>query len=325
MAPFLLLCLLIAQDSEVARLEDLLAPDAVVEKLAGDMKFTEGPVWMPKAHKLIFSDIPSGKLMEWSAQGGLKVFRESPSPNGNLLDREGRLLTCRHGARDIVRTEADGKLTVLCGSFGGKRFNSPNDVAVRSDGTLWFTDPPWGLPRQREGREQPGTWVYRFDPETKEVTVLIKDLCMPNGIAFSPDGRRLYVADTGGHSSHPDAELHDLPPTVTAYAVDEEGTLTPKPVWKTKTRCDGMCVDVKGHVYTTSSVGVTVLRPDGKIIGTIETPESPANCCFGGESFKTLFITARTSLYAVELANPGARIPAADPPGSVPNPQRPIR
>jgi len=301
------LLLFFAQDAGDSQLEDLLAPDAEVEKLAGEMRFTEGPVWLPKAKKLVFSDIPSRKLMEWSEAGGLKVFRESPNPNGNLLDREGRLLTCRHGARDIVRTEPDGELTVLCDSFGGKRFNSPNDVAVKSDGTLWFTDPPWGLPRQREGREQPGHWVFRLDPKTKVVTVLVKDLCMPNGIAFSPDERHLYIADTGGHGAHPDELLHDLPATVTAYEVEEDGTLNLEPVWKTETRCDGMCVDVRGHIYTTSGAGVTVLAPDGEIIGTIKTPESPANCCFGGDDFKTLFITARTSLYSVRLVNPGAR------------------
>ncbi len=307
MTPLFTLLLLAAQDAQAPKLQDLMAPEAAVVKLAGDMKFTEGPVWLPKEEKLVFSDIPSEKLMEWSEAGGLKVFRESPNPNGNLLDREGRLLTCRHGARDIVRTERDGNLTVLCDRFEEKRLNSPNDVAVKSDGTLWFTDPPWGLPRQREGREQTGHWVYRLDPKTKKVTVLVKDLCMPNGLAFSPDERHIYIADTGGHGSHPDESLHDLPATVTAYEVKEDGTLKPEPVWKTKIGCDGMCVDVKGHIYTTSGPGVTVLAPDGERIGTIKTPESPANCCFGGEDFKTLFITARTSLYSVELANSGTR------------------
>ena len=309
MTPLFTLLLFAAQDADALKLQDLLAPEAAVVKLAGDMKFTEGPVWLPKEKKLVFSDIPSQKLMEWSEAGGLKVFRESPNPNGNLLDREGRLLTCRHGARDIVRTEADGELTVLCDSFDGKRFNSPNDVAVKSDGTLWFTDPPWGLPRQREGKEQPGHWVYRLDPKTKKVTVLVKDLCMPNGLAFSPDERHLYIADTGGHGSHPDEALHDLPPTVTAYEVNADGTLNPKPVWKTETRCDGMCVDVLGNIFTTAGEGVVVLSPKGEIIGTIKTPESPANCCFGGDDFKTLYITARTSLYSVELANAGCKIP----------------
>ena len=186
MTPLFTLLLLAAQDAEATKLQDLMAPEAAVEKLAGEMGFIEGPVWLPKEKKLVFSDIPGAKLMQWSQKGGLKLFRESPNPNGNLLDREGRLLTCRHGARDIVRTEENGKLTVLCDSFEGKRLNSPNDVAVKSDGTIWFTDPPWGLPRQSEGKELDGHWVFRLDPETKQVTAVLKDLGMPNGVAFSP-------------------------------------------------------------------------------------------------------------------------------------------
>jgi len=304
----ILLLLFAAQDAEASELQALLAPEAEVVKLAGDMRFTEGPVWLPKEKKLVFSDIPSAKLMEWSEAGGLKVFRESPNPNGNLLDREGRLLTCRHGARDIVRTERDGKLTVLCDSFEEKRLNSPNDVAVKSDGTLWFTDPPWGLPGGREGKEQPGHFVFRFDPKTKKVTALLRDLCMPNGIAFSPDERHIYIADTGGNW-HPDESKRNLPAILGAYEVKADGTLSLEPVWETETRCDGMAVDVKGHIYTTSAAGVTVLSPKGKILGTIKTPESPANCCFGGDDFKTLYITARSSLYSVELVNAGCKIP----------------
>ena len=156
MKSLLTLLLFAAQDAEAPKFEDLLAPEAAVVKLAGDMRFTEGPVWLPKEKKVVFSDIPAAKLLEWSEKDGLKLFRKSPNPNGNLLDREGRLLTCRHGARDIVRTEKDGKITVLCDSFEEKRLNSPNDVAVKSDGTLWFTDPPWGLPGGSEGKEQAG-------------------------------------------------------------------------------------------------------------------------------------------------------------------------
>ena len=199
-----------------------MAPEAAVVKLAGDMGFTEGPVWLPEEKKLVFSDIPNAKLMEWSEESSLKLFRNSPKPNGNLLDREGRLLTCRHGARDIVRTEKDGTITVLCDSFEEKRLNSPNDVAVKSDGTLWFTDPPWGLPGAREGKEQAGHYVFRLDPKTKKITILMEGV-MPNGIAFSPDERHLYIADTGGNW-HPDEALRELPATITAYRVKDDGT-----------------------------------------------------------------------------------------------------
>ena len=291
------------------KLQDLIAPEASLVKLAGDMKFTEGPVWLPSEEKLVFSDIPNQKLMEWSEQGGLKLFRESPNPNGNLLDREGRLLTCRHGARDIVRTEKDGALTVLCDSFDGKRLNSPNDVAVKSDGTLWFTDPPWGLPRQREGRELDGHWVFRLDPATGELAAVLKDLTMPNGIAFSPDERHIYVADTGGNW-HPDEALRGMPATVAAYQVKDDGTLNSAPTWELEGFSDGMCVDVLGNIYTTARAGITVLSPGGEIIGTIEIPESPSNCCFGGDDFRTLFITARTSLYSIQLTQPGVTLRA---------------
>ncbi|MEM7263390.1 MAG: SMP-30/gluconolactonase/LRE family protein [Planctomycetota bacterium] len=250
--------------------------------------------------------------MEWSEAGGLKLFRECPNPNGNLLDLEGRLLTCQHGARNIVRTERGGTekgdtVTVLVDRFGEKRFNSPNDLAVKSDGTIWFTDPPWGLRGGTEGKEIDGHWVFRFDPKSGEVTPVIRDRAMPNGIAFSPDGKQLYVSDTGGHRFHP--TLRDRPATVTAYAVDEKTNgLQEKPVWQIETRCDGMCVDVRGRIYTTGPKAVNVWSPDGKPVMSIPVPEGPANVCFGGEEFDTLFITARTSLYAVKLGVQGARV-----------------
>lgn len=283
-----------------------------VRQVATGMKFTEGPVWLPEEKKLVFSDIPNAKLMEWSEAGGLKLFRECPNPNGNLLDLEGRLLTCQHGARNIVRTEEDGTVAVVVDRFGTKRFNSPNDLAVKSDGTIWFTDPPWGLRGGTEGKELDGHWVFRFDPKSGEVTPVVRDRAMPNGIAFSPDEKHLYVSDTGGHRFHP--TLRDRPATVTAYAIDEKtGRLHEKPVWRIETRCDGMCVDVKGQIYTTGPDAVNVWSSDGKPVTSIPVPEGPANVCFGGEKFDTLFITARTSLYAVKLGVEGARVKAASP------------
>ena len=292
---------------KIPSFEDLMAPGASVVKIVDGMKFTEGPVWLPEEKKLVFSDLRTARLLEWSEADGDKLFRESPVPNGNLLDREGRLLTCRHGARDIVRTEADGTLTVLCDSFEGNRFNSPNDLAMKSDGTIWFTDPPWGLPGGTEGKEQPGHWVFRLDPKTGEVTAIVKDLCMPNGIAFSPDEQSLYIADTGGNW-HPDESLKDVPATIQAYQVKADGTLNAEPAWKVEGFCDGMCVDVVGNIYTTAREGITVFSPDGKPLGTMKVPESPTNCCFGGDDFKTLFITAPTSVYSIQLANPGERL-----------------
>ncbi len=268
------------------------------------MSFTEGPVWLPKEETLVFSDIPNSKLMQWSESGGLSTYAERENPNGNMLDSQGRLLTCQHGARNIVRSEADGSLTVIADHFEGKRFNSPNDLALQSDGTIWFTDPPWGLENQTEGRELDGHWVFHLDPSSGKSRVVIRDLVMPNGIALSPDEKALYVADTGGHPTHPDPSYRDRPATLSAYSIGPAGELSL--TWRVETVCDGMCLDEQGNIYATGTA-VTVWRPDGTQLGSIEVPEQPANVCFGGEDGRTLFITARTSLYAVKLKVAGLK------------------
>ena len=272
-----------------------------VRKLGGGMGFVEGPVWLPAEKRLVFSDIPRSKLMQWTEADGVTEWRDSANANGNILDLEGRLLSCQHGARNLIRIDAEGAVEVLADRFDGKRFNSPNDVAVRSDGTLWFTDPPWGLPRQSEGRELEGHYVFRLDLEDGNVTAVLTDRCMPNGIAFSPDENTLYVADTGGHPSHPDAQLRKLPATVSAYRVLPDQSLAVEPLWRIETICDGMCVDKDGRIYATGRTGVTVWSSEGKPLGEIKVPEQPANVCLGGPQGRTLFITARTSLYAAEL------------------------
>jgi gluconolactonase len=297
----LLVCLLASCGAADDASKPRQAPDAEVRRLATGMGFTEGPVWLPDQKILVFSDIPASTLMQWSEHGGLAVFREAEQPNGNLLDLEDRLLTCQHGARNIIRTETDGSVVVLADNFEGKRFNSPNDVAVMSNGTLWFTDPPWGLPNHREGKEIDGHWVYRLNPTSGEITAVIRDLAMPNGIAFSPDETHLYVADTGGLWTPTDFEHHDAAPTLSAYEIDPHGDVRTQPVWRVETLCDGMCIDERGNIYATGETGVTIWSPRGELRGTIPVPEQPANVCFGGESFKTLFITAQTSLYAVDL------------------------
>ena len=282
--------------------ESLIAPREKVQKLAGDMKFTEGPAWIPAKKMLVFSDIPNSKLMQWSEAKGLSVFRESEQSNGNILDLQGRLISCQHAARNLVRTEANGSITVLADKFDGKRLNSPNDVAVRSDGTLWFTDPAWGLTGPGE---LPGHWVFKLDPATGKIEPVIKDLAMPNGINFSPDEGRLYVADTGGHLKHPVPAFHKLPATIRCYEVSKEGRLG-KELFKIDHGSDGMTVDVKGNLYTTHG-GVTIYNPDGKLVEKLEVPEGPANCTFGGDDYKTLFITAKTSLYSIRMKVAGAK------------------
>lgn len=286
--------------------QSLVESGAKVKKLADGMKFTEGPVWLPAEKKVVFSDIPNGKLMQWKEGDGLSVFRKSEQSNGNILDLEGRLITCQHAGRNLVRTEKDGKIKVLADKFDGKRFNSPNDVAVRSDGSLWFTDPPWGL---TEKTELEGHYVFKYDPKTEKVEVVVKDLAMPNGIVFSPDESRLYIADTGGHMKHPDAAFHKLPAGVHCYEVSKDGVLGKK-LFTIKEGSDGMRVDVKGNLYITNGK-VKIYDPEGKLLEVIDVPEGPANICFGGDDYKTLFITARTSLYSIRMVNAGAKPPGA--------------
>lgn len=286
--------------------ESLIAPGEKVQKLADGMKFTEGPAWIPAKKMLVFSDIPNSKLMQWKAGEGLSVYRKSEQSNGNILDLQGRLISCQHAARNLVRTEPDGSITVLADKYDGKRFNSPNDVAVRSDGTLWFTDPPWGLTGPAE---LPGHWVFKLDPASGKVEPVVKDLAMPNGINFSPDESRIYIADTGGHPKHPDPAFHKLPGGIHCYEVSKDGKLGKK-LFQIEHGSDGMTVDVKGNLYTTHG-GVTIYNADGKLLEKIAVPEGPANVTFGGDDYKTLFITARTSLYSVRMQNAGAKPPGA--------------
>lgn len=302
---FLLLTLCLLPTLEAGEPKSLVEPGAKVTKLADGMKFTEGPVWLPTEKAVVFSDIPNSNLMQWK-DGKLSLFRKSEASNGNILDLEGRIITCQHAGRNLVRTEKDGKITVVVDKYEGKRFNSPNDVAVRSDGTLWFTDPPWGL--TGEG-EIPGHWVFKFDPKSGKVEPVVKDLAMPNGIVFSPDESRLYIADTGGHRKHPDPAFHKLPAGIHCYDVSKDGTLGKKR-FTIKQGSDGMRVDVKGNLYTTSGK-VVIYDADGKLLERIDVPEGPANVCFGGDDYRTLFITARTGLYSVRLVNAGAKPPGA--------------
>ncbi|MSR65728.1 MAG: SMP-30/gluconolactonase/LRE family protein [Verrucomicrobiae bacterium] len=301
-AAFCLLLAVITSLANADETESLIAPGEKVQKLAGDMKFTEGPAWIPAKKTLVFSDIPNSKLMQWREGDGLSVFRQSEQSNGNILDLQGRLISCQHAARNLVRTEADGSITVLADKFDGKRLNSPNDVAVRSDGTLWFTDPPWGLTGPAE---LPGNWVFKLDPATGKVEPVVKDLAMPNGINFSPDESRIYIADTGGHPKHPDPASHKLPGGIHCYEVSKDGKLGKK-LFQIEQGSDGMTVDVKGNLYTTHGK-VHVYNAGGKKLETIDVPEGPANVTFGGDDYKTLFITAKTSLYSVRMKNAGAK------------------
>ncbi len=276
----------------------LLHAGAKLQKLAGDMKFTEGPVWVARdGGYLIFSDIPSDELKRWSMRDGMSTFRKpSHQTNGNTLDGEGRLISCEHAARRVTRTEAGGAVTVLVDSFEGKKFNSPNDAAVRADGSIWFTDPPYGLP-QGARRKLEKNHVFRFDPQTKQIAIVADDFDMPNGLCFSPDERTLYVADSG------------KPHHIRAFDVSSDGALTHGRIFCTIDVGvpDGIRCDEHGHVWSSAGDGVHVFTSDGKLVGKIPVPETPTNLCFGGDDGHTLFITAQTSLYSIRVNAMGAR------------------
>ena len=287
-AVFAVLAPLVASADEFSLCVD---PAATVRKLAGDLKFTEGPVWVPRdGGFLVFSDIPADELKRWSEKDSLTTFRKpSRNTNGNILDALGRLISCEHSGRRLSILELDGTLRTLVDRFEGKAFNSPNDLAIAKDGAIYFTDPDYGL------RDQPseigGCWVFRFDPKNQRLRVLAKDFDKPNGIALSPDGKLLYVADSG------------KPKHIRVFDVEPDGAISNSRVFCTidKGAPDGIRCDVDGRVWSSAGDGVRVFDPSGKLLGIIPVPESPANLCFGGADGKTLFITARTSLYAIEV------------------------
>lgn len=278
----------------------LVAPGAKVEKVACGYGFVEGPVWHDAA--LLFTDIPGNRIMRWQEGVAGRVFREpSRNANGLAFDSQNRLVACEHGARRVSRTEPEGTLTTLAERYEGKRLNSPNDLAFFTDGSIYFTDPPYGLPDEREGKELDFNGVYRITPQGK-LTLLVRDFERPNGIIFSPDRRTLYVADT--------TREH-----VRAFDVRADGTLTNDRIFaRTYVSTlasaggpDGMKTDVRGNLYVTSAGGVWVFDGAGKTLGVIATPEVPANCGFGERDQKTLYITARRSVYRIRLTVAGAK------------------
>lgn len=314
LAPLLVLCLAVpgrAADpvpADPAEFEKLVPKDARVEKLAGGMKFTEGPVWAPteRGGMLLFSDIPADEIRKWVPGEGVSVFRTpSRGANGNTLDREGRLITCEHRSRSVVRNSIDGSMRTLADSYRGAKLNSPNDAAVRSDGTVWFTDPPYGL--DQRNKELRGNYVYRLDPETKDLTAVLTEIPWPNGICFSPDESKLYVANSDGGN-----------PVIYATPVKNDGTVgTPQPLCRIdKGIPDGIRCDAEGRIWSSAGDGVQVFAPDGKLIGKVPVPESPANLCFGGEDGRTLFVTARTSLYSIRTNVTGARLKGLEAPAA---------
>lgn len=288
------------------RMRALIRPDASLEKLTEGAVHSEGPVYFAEDDSVIWSDAHANRLLRWSLRDGMSILRDpSDYQNGNYRDLEGRLVSCSSGLRAIVRREHNGQWQVLCDRYQGKRLNSPNDLVVKGDGTIWFTDPPYGITEPNQGyggeQEQPGSYVYRFDPATGEVDAVVTDMLRPNGLTFSPDEQLLYVSDSSAFNI-PDGYHH-----IRVYEVLEGRTVTKGRVFATINpgQPDGLRVDRQGNVFTSSEDSVQVYAPDGTCLGKILVPETVANLTFGGHGRDRLFIAAGKSLYAIYLKTQG--------------------
>ncbi|MGB3618627.1 MAG: SMP-30/gluconolactonase/LRE family protein [Catalinimonas sp.] len=279
-------------------LETLIDPGAEVRQVAEGLSFTEGPLWSPR-NTLLFSDIPANRVYELDPQGGEPEVFVEPSRNSNGLayDADGRLLLCEHDGRVVSRRRADGTREVLADRWRGQRFNSPNDLVLHPTGAIFFTDPPWGLKKTDDdpAKELPFNGVFRLDPDGS-VTLVDSTLHRPNGIAVSPDGRRLYVGE-----SNRDREVFWM-----SYPLDEAGRagrgerLYTADVSAEAGSADGLKVDERGNVWATGPGGVWVISPDGAPLGVVRFPELPANCAWGGPDGRTLYVTARRGVYTIE-------------------------
>ncbi|HBB32695.1 MAG TPA: gluconolactonase [Cyanobacteria bacterium UBA8803] len=283
-------------EAKSSAFKSLFPKTVKLDRVATGFQFTEGPIWCAAEKCLLFSDIPANKIYKLNRDRQVTIFRE-PSGNANGLtqDRQGRLIACEHGTRRVTRTEKDGSITVLAEKFQGKKLNSPNDVVVKNDSAIYFTDPPYGI--QPEQQEQPIQGVYRLSPDGSQLTVVADDFDKPNGLAFSPDEQRLYIDDS--------ERRH-----IRVFDVQPDGTLTNSRIFHDMKSNqpglpDGMKIDREGHLYCTGAGGVWVFDPDGHHLGTILTPEVPTNCAWGDDDRQTLYITAGTSVYQIRVNIPG--------------------
>lgn len=283
------------------RFRSVVGDDVTFEQLATGCLFTEGPLWHARERYLLFSDMPGDHMRKWSPTAGVSTFRKPCNQsNGLAWDRQGRLIACEHSSSHLTRTESDGRITVLASHYQGKELNSPNDVVVRSDGLIYFTDPTYGrvefYGRPRES-ELNSRGVYCVNPANGELTLLADDFSQPNGLCFSADEKRLFVNDT--EQSH-----------IRVFDVKPNGTVSGGSVWAITTgdgegRPDGMKIDIQSNLYCCGPGGIHVFAPDATCLGVIRVPERTANFAWGEDDFRSLFITASTSVYRIRTRVPG--------------------
>ena len=287
----------------------LILQNATLQTVGQDFAWLEGPVWFGDANHLLVSDIPNDRILRWTQETGISVFRQpSGFENGHTRDRQGRLIGCSHQRRCITRTELDGTLTVLADRFEGARLNSPNDVVVHSDGAIWFTDPHYGINTDYEGGKQTAELparVYRLDPADGRIGVVADDFHGPNGLCFSPDERTLYIAETGRQFEPAD------PRHIRAFAVQDGCRLTGGAVFHTVSPglADGLRCDTDGRVWTSAGDGVHCVSPEGELLGKILTGSAVSNLTFGGRHRSRLFICAAHTLMAIYTNVRGAAWP----------------
>ncbi len=283
--------------------------NAPVKQLATGFDWVEGPIWFGDANCLLFSDIPNNRIMRWTPEQGTSVYRDSSNyANGHTRDRQGRLISCEHGTRRVTRTELDGSITVIADRFEWKRFNSPNDVVVKSDDTIWFTDPHYGIKTNYEGfksEQELPCQVYCADLASGTVTAVATDFDCPNGLAFSPDESLLYIAESG-HAFDVGANKR-----MRVFDVSQNNTLSGGRDFHTVSpgHSDGFRCDSDGNIWTSAADGVHCISPSGLLLGKIFVPELVSNVCFGGRAKHRLFITATTSIYAITLNREGVQWP----------------
>ena len=287
------------------RFKSMIPDGATLTRHCTGMVWTEGPVYFAEGDYVLWSDIPNDRIMKWTDTEGCSVFRHPAGyTNGHYRDRQGRLVSCEHGSRRISRTEHDGAVVTIADSYDGKRLNSPNDLVVKSDYTIWFTDPPYGILTDREGHQaesELGTnYVFRWDPASNDLEIVGDDFDRPNGICFSPDESVMYISDTGepGHIRAFDVIDGRHLVNSRVFAVVRPGAP------------DGFRVDVDGNLFTSAQDGIQVYSPNAELLGKILVPEAAtSNCVFGGPNKNRLYITASASLYSIEMNIRGAQTP----------------